>query len=413
MTNGNSRGTKKETTNIHYLKSVPAPAATNKDTARTASLSMEEVESKKDSQFTDLMAGLEKRMDRIENEFRGAVAEMKKGRPQQQASDFSSLVKNLEDHIQTMSDDLKNNLSPKGSRQLIVFLELLKRMKRAVDPAVYKDILKSLWFGPSQKSEDNYEVDEFGMDPAFVKQVKPFFDFLYYNYWRVSVEGLQHIPSEGGGLIVANHSGTLPYDGSMIGAAVANEHPSRRDVRFLVEDFVYHFPFLGTFMYRIGGVRACQENAERLLTRGHLVTVFPEGVKGIGKLYKERYRLQRFGRGGFIKLALRTRSPIIPTAVIGAEEIHPLLYKSTILARPFGIPYIPLTPTLPLLGPAGLLPLPSKWTIVFDEPIALTEYGPEAAEDQLLVNKLSEMVRGRIQNLVTEALKKRRSVWFG
>lgn len=271
--------------------------------------------------------------------------------------------------------------------------------------------LKSFWFGDENEP---VEYDEFGRDPNFVQRVKPIFDFLYYNYWRIRVQGVKNIPSQGRGLIVANHSGTLPYDGAMIGLAVHNDHPVRRDVRFLVEDFVYHFPFLGTFMYRIGGVRACQENAERLLNENHLVTVFPEGIKGIGKHFKNRYQLQRFGRAGFIKLALKTGSPIIPTAVIGAEEIHPLLYKSTILARPLGIPYLPVTPTLPLLGPLGLIPLPSRWSIYFGEPIDFhKEYGPEAIDDQLLINKLSEEVRRKIQEMVIEGLKQRRSTWFG
>ncbi len=257
-------------------------------------------------------------------------------------------------------------------------------------------------------------IEEFGMDPGLIRKAKPFFDFLYYKYWRVQVRGIQNVPATGRALIVPNHSGTLPYDGAMIGAAIVNEHASRRDVRFLVEDFVYHFPFLGTFMYRIGGVRACPENADRLLKTDHLVTVFPEGVKGIGKAYQQRYQLQRFGRGGFIKLALRTRSPIIPTAVIGAEEIHPLLYKSTLLARPFGLPYIPITPTLPLLGIFGLIPAPSRWTILFGKPIDFSKsYEPKDAENQLLVNKLSESVREKIQGMLTQGLKSRRSVWFG
>ncbi|MBI2083535.1 MAG: acyltransferase family protein [Deltaproteobacteria bacterium] len=272
-------------------------------------------------------------------------------------------------------------------------------------------LLKTFWFGDENEP---VEYDEFGRDINFVKKVKPLFDFLYYNYWRVRVQGVKNVPSEGRGLIVANHSGTLPYDGAMIGLAVHNDHPVRRDVRFLVEDFVYHFPFLGTFMYRIGGVRACQENAERLLRENHLVTVFPEGIKGIGKHFKNRYQLQRFGRAGFIKLALKTGSPLIPTAVIGAEEIHPMIYKSTILARPLGVPYLPVTPTLPLLGPLGLIPLPSKWSIYFGEPFDFHKtYGPDAVNDQLLINRLSEEVRQKIQEMVIEGLKQRRSTWFG
>jgi 1-acyl-sn-glycerol-3-phosphate acyltransferase len=357
--------------------------------------------------FEDLIRKIEGRIDRIEKEFREA-------RPPVPSGEVSSLIHRLEERIQRVSDEIRTGGVFGDSPKTIALTEILQRLKKLVSLDAYKDFLRAFWFGGPGEKDENYDVDEFGMDPAFIRKVKPFFDFLYHNYWRVSVEGLIHIPGEGRGLIVANHSGTLPYDGSMIAASIVNEHASRKDVRFLVEDFVYHFPFLGTFMYRIGGVRACPENAERLLSKDHLVAVFPEGIKGIGKHYKNRYRLQRFGRGGFIKLALRMNSPIIPTAVIGAEEIHPLLYKSTLLARPLGIPYIPITPTLPLLGVFGLIPLPSKWTILFGEPIRFSpKYGPKDAEDQLLVNRLSEMVRCKIQDMVTEALKKRRSIWFG
>lgn len=386
--------TEKEKSNVHYLKSSPGPANT--------------------ASYDDLIRSLNNRIDRIEKDFRERIRSIEK-REDLKAditrSDLSSLVHSLEGRIQKVSEEIRSGLPLEARPQARFLLEILRRLRKMVSFNTYKSLLLALWFGGP---EESYDVDEFGMDPAFVRKVKPLFDFLYYNYWRVHVTGLAHIPAEGRGLIVANHSGTLPYDGSMIAASVANEHPSRKDVRFLVEDFVYHFPFLGTLMYRIGGVRACPENAERLLGKDHLVTVFPEGIKGIGKHYRERYRLQRFGRGGFIKLALKMNSPIIPTAVIGAEEIHPLIYKSTILARPFGIPYIPVTPTLPLLGVLGLIPLPSKWSVVFGEPIRFSpKYGPEDADNQLLVNKLSEMVRCKIQEMVTEALKNRRSIWFG
>jgi 1-acyl-sn-glycerol-3-phosphate acyltransferase len=259
----------------------------------------------------------------------------------------------------------------------------------------------------------NEEIDPFGRDPAFEDKLKPFLGFLYHKYWRTSTHGLENIPSKGRGLLVANHSGALPYDGSMLRYAISMDHPSGRDVRFLVEDFVYFLPFIGTYMYRVGGVRASRDNAERLLKRDHLVAVFPEGVKGIGKKYSERYHLQRFGRGGFIKLAIKTNSPIIPVAIIGAEEIHPIIYKSSLLAKPLGIPYVPITPTLPLLGPLGLIPLPSKWAIYFGKPIDLGKYGKKTLEDELQIHKLSEMVRQKIQAMITEALKKRRSVWWG
>ncbi len=257
-------------------------------------------------------------------------------------------------------------------------------------------------------------VDEFGRDPNVAARIDPLLEFLYKTYFRVETRGLGHIADEGRALIVANHSGTLPYDAAMIMHAVKQEHRARREVRPLVEDFVFHFPYLGTLMNRIGGVRACPENAERLLHQEQLVAVFPEGIKGIGKLFKERYQLQRFGRGGFVKLALKCDAPIIPTAVVGAEEIHPMVTKVTWLAKSFGIPYLPVTPTFPFLGPIGLVPLPTKWFIAFGEPLYFNaEYGAEGANDRILVNKLAEQVRVRIQEMIDGLLKTRKSILFG
>ncbi len=257
-------------------------------------------------------------------------------------------------------------------------------------------------------------VDEFGRDPNVAAKMEPLLEFLYHNYFRVQASGLGHIPDTGRGLIVANHSGTLPYDGAMIMHAIKHESPTGRSMRPLAEDFVFYMPYLGVLMNRIGAVRACPENAERLLNQDQLVAVFPEGIKGIGKLWRERYRLQRFGRGGFIKIALRTGSPIIPTAVVGAEEIHPMLTKISWLAKSFGIPYLPITPTFPLLGPLGLVPLPSKWYLAFGEPLYFhSEYGPDAADDRILVNKLAEQVRQKIQEMIDALLKQRKSVLFG
>lgn len=390
---------KKETSNIRYL-----PSSSSSPSSSPLS----------SSSYEALIQRLENRINQIEKEFRETVQSLERRDSPKEGTagpELSSLIRNLEAKVQKVSDQIHSARSSKEEHQLKTLEEVARKIRQLLSFDGFRNYLKGLWLG---RQEEGYDVDEFGMDPAFTKKVKPMFDFLYYNYWRVAVKGLKNIPGEGRGLIVSNHSGTLPYDGSMIAASIVNDHPSRRDVRFLVEDFVYHFPFLGTFMYRIGGVRACPENAERLLIKDHLVAVFPEGVKGIGKLYKNRYRLQRFGRGGFIKLALKTNSPIIPAAVIGAEEIHPLIYKSTVLAKPLGIPYLPVTPTLPLLGLLGLIPLPSKWTIAFGEPIYFNpKYGPKDAEDQLLVNRLSETVREKIQEMVVEALKHRRSVWFG
>ena len=257
------------------------------------------------------------------------------------------------------------------------------------------------------------EVDDFGFDPVYERKVLPFFDFLYDRYFRVEVEGAANVPPEGRCLLVANHSGTLPYDGMMLKLAMKREHPQKRDVRWLAEDFIFHFPFLGSFTNRVGAVRACQENAERLLKQDALVAVFPEGVKGIGKLFKQRYQLQRFGRGGFIKLCLRTQTPIVPVAIVGAEETNPMLYRIEYLTKALGLPYFPVTPTFPLLGPLGLLPAPTKWKIMFGEPVAFEGYGQEAADDEILVGRLAERVRATIQGMLDRSIGERRSVFFG
>jgi 1-acyl-sn-glycerol-3-phosphate acyltransferase len=257
------------------------------------------------------------------------------------------------------------------------------------------------------------EVDEFGYDPVYEQKVLPFFELLYSKYFRVEVHGAERIPSEGRCVLVANHSGTLPLDGMMLRLAVRHEHPRHREVRWLAEDGIFHLPFLGSFTNRLGAVRACPENAERLLDHDALVAVFPEGMKGIGKLFKERYRLQRFGRGGFVKLCLRTRTPIVPVAILGGEETNPLLARVEYLTRALGIPYLPVTPTFPLLGPVGLLPAPTKWKVFFGEPIDLSGHGAESADDEILVGRLTEQVRSAIQAMLDHAVDQRRSVWFG
>jgi 1-acyl-sn-glycerol-3-phosphate acyltransferase len=257
------------------------------------------------------------------------------------------------------------------------------------------------------------EVDDFGLDPVYEKRLLPFADFLYRTYFRVDTEGVENIPDTGRCLVVANHSGTLPLDGLMLRTCVRLAHPAARALRWLAEDYVYYLPFVGAFMSRVGAVRACQENAERLLGNDNLVAVFPEGVKGIGKLYRDRYRLQRFGRGGFIRLCLRTGTPLVPCAVVGAEEASPMLHRDETISRLLGLPYLPVTPTFPLLGPLGLVPAPTKWRIRFGEAVHFDGYGPEAAEDPVLVGRLADRVRAGIQQLLDQSLAERKSVWFG
>ncbi len=251
-------------------------------------------------------------------------------------------------------------------------------------------------------------VDDFGYDPKATARWEPVLEALYARWFRVQAEGLEHVPSRGGALLVANHGGSLPYDSAMVMHAVRRDHPARRDVRPLIEDAVFHLPTLGPLMNRLGGVRACPENAERLLDRGELVAVFPEGTKGASKLWRDRYQLQRFGRGGFIKLALRKQVPIIPVAVVGAEDTAPMLARVTWFARNAGLPWVPVTPTFPLLGPAGLLPLPAKWRLQFGPPIDLARtYDAAQADDRLLVNRLADQVRSQIQTMVDDLRARR------
>lgn len=254
-------------------------------------------------------------------------------------------------------------------------------------------------------------IDDFGMDPALLECLRPLFEFLYGVYFRVDAGGVHHVPAKGPAILVANHAGALPYDGVMIHLAVFNEHPRQRTVRFLVEDFVFQTPLLSGFVRKAGGVRACHENATALLGRGELIVVFPEGTKGVGKTYDERYRLRRFGRGGFVRLAMRTGAPIVPVAIIGSEEIHPIIWKSTALAKPLGLPFIPFTPTFPWLGPLGLVPLPSKWRIVFGRPVRFDRFTAADAEREALVARHTKRIRDAIQEMIDIELAKRRSVW--
>ncbi len=257
------------------------------------------------------------------------------------------------------------------------------------------------------------ETDEFGYDPKFTESLRPFLEFMYAVWWRVETTGIERVPGSGPTLVVANHSGVLPWDGPMINVALRHEHPARRHCRMLALDMFALLPFLAPLLARSGAIRANPENAIRILERGELVGVFPEGVKGVGKPFKNRYKLARFGRGGFVRIALKTGATIIPTAVVGAEEIHPNLAQANFIGRPFGLPYFPLTPTFPWLGLLGTIPFPTKWSIDFGEPLDLSRYPKEAADDPILVNRLSEQVRQQIQTIIDGRLARRRSIWFG
>ncbi|MBO9522470.1 MAG: acyltransferase family protein [Nocardioidaceae bacterium] len=256
----------------------------------------------------------------------------------------------------------------------------------------------------------DYTVDEYGFDAEitqhfFMAAIRP----VAEKWFRIEVRGVENIPAHGGALVVSNHSGTIPVDGLMT-AVTIHDH-AHRFLRPLGADLVFKLPVVSELARKGGVTLACNEDAERMLRGGEIVGVWPEGFKGIGKPYSERYKLQRFGRGGFVSAAIRTGVPIIPTSVVGAEEIYPLVGNIPSLARLLGVPYIPITPFFPALGPLGLIPLPSKWVIEFGEPIRTDEYDTGAAEDPMLVFNVTDQVRETIQQTLYTLLMQRKSVF--
>lgn len=258
----------------------------------------------------------------------------------------------------------------------------------------------------------DYEVDDFGFDPelndsVLMAALRP----LYRHWFRVEVRGIENVPAEGGALLVGNHAGTIGIDAMMVQLAILDEHPAHRHLRPLAADLVFSLPFVSTFARKSGSTLACRPDAERLLRAGELVGVWPEGFKGAGKPFAERYRLQRFGRGGFVSAALDTKVPIVPVSVIGSEEIYPMLGNARLLARILGLPYFPLTPTFPWLGPLGMVPLPSKWIIEFGEPIETDIFEDATGDDPMLVFDLNDQVRESIQHSLYRMLVRRRGIF--
>jgi 1-acyl-sn-glycerol-3-phosphate acyltransferase len=262
------------------------------------------------------------------------------------------------------------------------------------------------------RAAGEYTEDEWGLDEEFSLALRPLLNFLYERWWRVQTTGVENVPAAGRAMLVSNHAGILPWDGTMVSLAIQREHPQPRLPRFLVLDWAFTLPYVSVVMRKMGGVVASPYNAARLLEQDQLVAVFPEGAKGAGKAFSERYRLQRFGRGGFVEIALRAGAPMIPVAVVGSEEIYPKIGESSLLARAIGAPYFPITPTFPLLGALGAVPLPSKWRIEFGRPIPTEQYGPDAAEDRTLVFELSERVRDEVQRMVYDNLVRRGSAFI-
>ena len=260
----------------------------------------------------------------------------------------------------------------------------------------------------------DYTVDEFGFDRHLNEAIfLPLLRGLFKHWFRVEVSGIEHLPAEGAALVVANHAGVLPFDGLMTQVAVHDEHPTHRNLRLLAADLVFDMPVMGQAARKAGHTMACTADAHRLLAAGELTAVFPEGYKGLGKPFRDRYKLQRFGRGGFVSAALHAKAPIIPCSIVGSEEIYPMLADVKLVARLLGLPYFPVTPLFPLAGPLGLVPLPSKWHIQFGEPISTEEYDEYAAEDPMITFELTDQVRETIQQTLYQQLANRRNMFLG
>lgn len=260
----------------------------------------------------------------------------------------------------------------------------------------------------------DYPVDDFGFDSELTDAaVLPPLRLVFEKWFRVEVTGAHHLPADGGALVVANHSGTLPWDAVMTAVAVHDNHPGKKHLRMLGADLVFRVPVLSMLARKTGQTLACSSDAERLLRAGEVVGVWPEGFKGIGKPFRDRYQLQRFGRGGFVTTAIRAGVPIIPCSIVGAEEIYPKLADLTPLAKLLGLPYFPVTPFFPLLGPLGAIPLPTKWRIDFGEPIRTDRESPDAVADHAHVLGVAGEVRDTIQCNLNEIVAKRESVFRG
>lgn len=262
----------------------------------------------------------------------------------------------------------------------------------------FKEALKRIEKLP-RNNLNQYGFDPFGYSPDFVKKVAPIVLLFYKYYFRTEVFGIDNVPS-GRVILVANHSGQIPIDGMIVAAAMMIEPKEPRMVRCMVEKWVPTLPFISTFMARTGQVVGTPDNCERLLMQDEVIAVFPEGVRGISKTFSERYRLKDFGHG-FMTLALATKSPIVPVAIIGGEEQMPSLYNSRSLSRLFGTPSFPITPTP--------IPLPVRYRLHFGEPMVFVG---DPYEDEHLIEIKVKSVKSALQALIHQGLRRRRAVFW-
>ncbi|ABS26290.1 phospholipid/glycerol acyltransferase [Anaeromyxobacter sp. Fw109-5] len=277
---------------------------------------------------------------------------------------------------------------------------LLPKVKHALGTAV--DLARLL--------EPPERLDRYGLDPRFHERALPLLELLYATWWRAEVRGIERIPECGPAIVVANHAGVVPWDALVLRHALHRDHPARRDLRPLIDDREAELPVFGPLAIRLGAVRAAPEPAERILREGGLLGVFPEGSAVARKPWAERYRIERFGRGGFVKIALRARAPIVPCAIVGSEEASPGISRPGWLAGTLGLGGLPGSSLH--LGSAALLPLPSRWSLRFGDPIDPGSAGAAGAEDAAAVNALAERVRGTLQAMLDEDLAGRRSVYL-
>jgi 1-acyl-sn-glycerol-3-phosphate acyltransferase len=341
-----------------------------------------------------------------------------RNRAQQAEGDTAQVEAFVADILKLIAENLERMAPP----QVRFVLDLLRKfdidLEDYLSPDFWRGVGMLIGYQIKEQSafierrlQGDYAIDPYGMDLEIIDIVRPFLTFMYRTWWRTTTEGIAHVPASGRALLVANHSGVLPWDGAMLATAVYEEHPSARIVRNLFLHWFSTLPFVAPLLADLGQVSGSPENAINLLENDELVCVFPEGVKGIGKLFQQRYRLARFGRGGFVQAALRTGAPLVPVTIIGAEEIYPLIANAKPVARMFGMPYFPITPFFPWLGPLGAIPLPTHWNISFGPPISTQEYGPDAADDPLIVFMLTEQVRSCIQTTLDAKLQERTSTF--
>jgi 1-acyl-sn-glycerol-3-phosphate acyltransferase len=280
--------------------------------------------------------------------------------------------------------------------------ELIKKAIRLLDGEKALERLESMPF-----DDEGFGYDRFGCERESFLLAYLGARQLYRRWFRVESHGHENIPRAGRALLAGNHSGTLPFDGAMISVDMLERLEPPRPLRAIVDHFAFAFPFVNLFMYRTGQVPGTQRNFVDLLQREQLVLVFPEGTKGIVKPFKERYKLRPFNVG-FVEIALEQETPVIPFAVIGAEEQAPIILSSRLLGQKVGLPVFPITPTFPLLGLAGLIPYPVKYRIAYGEPLYLhKDYPREAARDPEVVKAIAEKVRVRVQAMVDLGLEMR------